>query len=595
MKTWMDYIRDIYRYSKSKFVLNILFMILDGVTGGIGILMLVPLLSLTGIAGENQLDIPFLNHALISLRSFSDSIQLAMILVIYLALVIVQALISRKLSILNTEIVQGYTKHLRDALYSNLIMAEWFFIAGKKKSDITNTFTNEISRIASGTVFFLRMISQMIVAVFQISIAFLMSVPLTVFVLICGAVIFCFMSKNFKESKKLGGSLRIINQELLSRVTEQLNGVKEVKSYGIEELQRKFFEETTEKTCQNMNRFTLLQSKSTMIYKIGAAIVISLLFYFSVIFLKIEPMALLLIVYIFARLWPLFTSFQNSIQNVLVMIPSYLSLKTLMEELKLNEEGTKSASESTYDKMISGSIRFEEVSFHYDPSDEFALKNLNFEIPVRSMTAIIGKSGEGKSTIVDLLLGLLKPTEGQITVDGILIDPSNMLRWRQSIGYVPQDPFLFNGTIRENLLRFVPAATEAEIMEALRLSVAYDFVERLPDGIDTVIGDSGVRLSGGERQRIVLARALLRNPEILVLDEATSALDNENEYKIQRAVELLSEKLTIVVIAHRLSTIQNADNIIVIDNGEIMEQGTYQELSGKKIAVLREYWSFVEK
>ena len=580
MKTWMDYIRDIYHYSRSKFVLNILFMILDGITGGVGILMLVPLLSLTGITGENQLNIPFLNHALISLRSSSVSIQLAIILVIYLVLVIFQALISRKLSILNTEIVQGYTKHLRDFLYADLIKAEWSFLARRKKSDLTNIFTNEITRIAAGTVFFLRMISQMVVAVFQISIAFIMSAPLTVFVLICGAGIFCFSGRNFRKSKKLGGALRIINQELLSHVTEQLNGVKEVKSYGIEETQRKCFEETTEKTCQNMINFTLLQSKSTMVYKIGAAVVISLLFYFSVIFLEIEPMALLIIVYIFARLWPFFTTFQNSIQNVLVMIPSYLSLKTLMEEIKSNEESIKSVSDPTVDKMVSGPIRFEEVSFQYNPADEFALRRLNFEIPVKSMTAIVGKSGEGKSTIVDLLLGFLKPTGGQMTVGGILIDQSNMLRWRQCIGYVPQDPFLFNATIRENLLRFVPAASEAEIMEALRLSAAYDFVERLPDGIDTVIGDSGVRLSGGERQRIVLARALLRKPEILVLDEATSALDNENEYKIQLAVEQLSEKLTVVVIAHRLSTIRNADKVIYIENGRILEEGSFQDLAG---------------
>ena len=578
MNSWKDYIKDICRYSRSGFIRNILFMIMDGITGGIGVLMLIPLLSLTGVTSQSTLNLPFLNDIFRSLKENSESVQLVAILTIYLTLVILQSLISRQLSVLNTEIVQGYTKYLRDNLYSVLVKTEWSFLAGKKKSDITNTFTNEISRIASGTVFFLRMISQAVIAAVQIGVAFLMSAPLTVFVLLCGAIIFLLMGKTFRESKNLGGSLRMINQELMSQVAEQLNGVKEVKSYGIEEAQQRCFKDTTEKTFRNMRNFTVLQSKSAMYYKIGAAVVISLLFYVSVVFLKIEPTALLIIVYIFARLWPIFTSFQNSIQNVLAMMPSYVSLKAMVEELRSNEEIIKSDHDHAIDKMVSSSIRFEDVSFYYEPSDEFVLKNLNFEIRVKSMTAIVGKSGEGKSTIVDLLLGLLKPTEGQITVDGMPIGQSNMRSWRSRIGYVPQDPFLFNATIRENLLRFVPTATEEEIKEALRLSAAYDFVERLPESIDTIIGDNGVRLSGGERQRIVLARALLRKPEILVLDEATSALDRENEYKIQKAVEQLSEKLTVVVIAHRISTIRNAGKIIVVENGEISEQSIYQEL-----------------
>ena len=466
-------------------------------------------------------------------------------------------------------------------MYEKLVRAEWSCFAKKKRSDITNAFTNEIVRVASGTVFFLKIISQALLAVFQLAVAFMMSVPMTGFVLLCGVLVLIYMNSTFRESKKLGGSLRLINQELLSRIMEQLNGVKEAKSYGIEEDQIASFENITEKNRRNLTDFTRLQSKTTMIYKICAAVIICLLFYTAVVFLKTEPAALLIIIFIFARLWPSFTSLQSNVQHVIAMMPSYTALKALTRDLDLHKETMNPASETAITGK-NASIQFENVGFRYDDASSFELKGLNFEILASGMTAFIGESGAGKSTIIDLLMGLLKPTEGRIMVDGVEINESNMFHWRKRFGYVPQDPFLFNSTIKENLLRFTPEATEEELMEALRLSAALEFVERLPEGTDTVIGDGGIRLSGGERQRIVLARALLRRPQILVLDEATSSLDNENEFKIQKAVESLSEKMAVVVIAHRLSTIKNADNIIIVSGGLITMQGTYEELLAKK-------------
>ncbi len=334
MRVLFDYIKNLYHYSRCKFMMNLLFMVLDGITGGIGILLLIPLLSMTGVTGQNSMDVSFLNNALQLLRQFDLSIQLLIILLLYLLLVVLESLITRKLSLLNTEIVQGYTQHLRISLYKSLLNTEWSCFVRIKKSDIANTFTNEISRIASGTIFFLRLTSQFIVAAFQIYIAFLMSVPLTFFVMVCGIAIFFYMNSTFKEAKKLGESLRLINQALLGQITEQLNGVKEVKSYGIEVAQMEAFEKITEKTRRNMLDFTKIQTKSAISYKIAAAIVISTLFYISVVFFKIEPASLLIIIYIFARLWPVFSSAQNNIQNVLVMIPAYISLQKMMKELQ---------------------------------------------------------------------------------------------------------------------------------------------------------------------------------------------------------------------------------------------------------------------
>ena len=198
------------------------------------------------------------------------------------------------------------------------------------------------------------------------------------------------------------------------------------------------------------------------------------------------------------------------------------------------------------------------------------------------MTAVVGPSGAGKSTLIDMIMGLLQPERGHILIDNIPLSQSNLLSWRKSISYVPQDPFLFNGSIRENLLMIFPEATDEQIWEALEFAAAADFVRKLPQGLDTLVGDRGIRLSGGERQRIVLARAILRKPSILVLDEATSALDTENERKIQEAIEQLKGKMTIIVIAHRLSTISNADQVIVLDKGRIIQSGEFHQLAKEK-------------
>ncbi len=577
MKTLVEYLKDLYRYSKRKCILNLVFMVLDGLTGGIGIVMLVPLLSMAGIAGKGG-GISWLGNLEGFLGRYDEILRLVIILLIYLFLVTMQALIGRELSILNSEIVQGYTKHLRVSLYRSVIEAEWACFRGKKRSDIVNSFSNEISRIAAGTINLLRIASQIIVAIFQFCVAFLMSAPMTLFVLICGVVIFRYMNSTFRASRELGASLRRINQGFMARVTEQLNSIKESKSYGIEEAQCARFNSIADETQKNLNGFARLQSKTTLIYKISAAIAVSILFFLSIVYFRIEPTALIVIVYIFARLWPSFTSFQGNYQNLLAMLPSYEALSETMADLQAHAEKLRDTSVPAQNRLRPSIIRFADVCFRYGDGGGFALKDISFEIPARSMTALVGKSGAGKSTIVDLLLGLLKPDSGAIMADDLVIDERSLQAWRREIGYVPQEPFLFNGSIRENLLMFNPGVSEEEMVEALRLSAA-EFVQELPDRLDTVIGDGGLRLSGGERQRIVLARALLRKPSLLVLDEATSSLDSESESRIQSAVETLSDKIAVFVIAHRLSTIRNADTIIVVDGGEIVERGTYAELS----------------
>jgi ATP-binding cassette, subfamily C, bacterial len=223
----------------------------------------------------------------------------------------------------------------------------------------------------------------------------------------------------------------------------------------------------------------------------------------------------------------------------------------------------------------------ERVSFAYGAGEKApAVRDLDLTIEAGKTTAIVGPSGAGKSTIADLVMGLLMPTRGRVLVDEMQLGSELMRSWREQIGYVAQDTFLFNDTVRSNLLWACPKAGEEGIWQALELAAAAGFVSELPDGLETVLGDRGVRLSGGERQRLALTRALLREPSLLILDEATSALDSENERRIQNAIDGLHGSVTILVITHRLSTIRRADVIHVLEGGRLIESGSWEALMG---------------
>jgi ATP-binding cassette subfamily B protein/subfamily B ATP-binding cassette protein MsbA len=227
---------------------------------------------------------------------------------------------------------------------------------------------------------------------------------------------------------------------------------------------------------------------------------------------------------------------------------------------------------------LKSAISFTEVSLHYDGTTTPSLVNVSFKLPRNSVTALVGESGAGKSSIADLLIGLYEPTSGQVLVDGLALQSYSLESWRKGLGVVSQDTFIFNQSILENIRYGLPQATADEVRDAAHLAQADGFISSLPQGYDTVVGERGYRLSGGQRQRIALARAILMQPEILILDEATSALDSQSERLVQEALNQFERDRTVLVIAHRLSTIVRADQIIVLEKGQVLEQGNHQEL-----------------
>ncbi len=284
---------------------------------------------------------------------------------------------------------------------------------------------------------------------------------------------------------------------------------------------------------------------------------------------------LLTLVLIFSRLIPQFLSAQQQFHHWLHALPALEETERLLAECQDAAEPADAQPPGPW--PVRTAIRLAAVSLTYTGRDRPALDGVTLTFPARTSTAIMGASGAGKSTLADVLMGLLSPDAGQVTIDGQALTGGQRRAWRHSVAYVPQEVFLFHDSIRNNLRWGWPAARDADLRQALERAAA-DFVFHLPQGLETLVGDGGVRLSGGERQRLALARALLKRPSLLILDEATSALDRENEARVRAAIEGLHGDLTLVVIGHRLATLDHADQVVVLAAGRVAAQGTWHAI-----------------
>lgn len=400
------------------------------------------------------------------------------------------------------------------------------------------------------------------------SMTFFTFIPLTIFAFIA--------LKAFKIIRPIFRNRGKINAEVTGRLTETLGGIRVIKGFNAEGQETKVFEEGVERLFQNVKQSltatAFMTSSSTFLlgiattgimgiggYKImqGELTIGDFLSFTFVLAIMIAPIVQM-------------SNIGSQLTEALAGLDRTEELMNMIPEA--NEEQRHHILQD-----IKGDIAFKNVSFAYE-EDKEVLHNINFNVRSGQVVALVGSSGSGKSTIAGLAASFLNPVSGTITIDGHDLSQVNLKSYRQHLGVVLQDEFLFEGSIRENIMFPRPNATEDQLQQAVKAAYVDEFTDRFDKGLDTLIGERGIKLSGGQRQRIAIARAILANPKILILDEATSNLDTESEALIQRSLATLTEGRTTFVIAHRLSTIRKAHQILVIENGRIAERGTHEEL-----------------
>jgi len=581
-------------YKRQAF-LNVFFNILYSLFSALSFVALIPMLDVlfgkaqpiteAPVYSGNLLDLgsygkAYLNYKVGALAGENTIWALAIVIALVLSLFLLKNLFSYLASFFITYLRNGVLKDLRNNLYKKIVNQPIAFFSDQRKGDIMSRMIGDVNEVQNSMLSALEsFIREPLTIIFSILVMLGISVKLTLFTFIFIPIAAAVISKIGKSLKKNSIAVQQEQGRFLSLIEETIGGLRVIKAFNAESIFSKRFADSSQTFNRLSNKVMNRQNLGSPMSEFLGILMIAVLLWFGGSLVLVDK----------TLEGTQFIAFMGLAYNILT--PAKAISRASYDMRRGNAAAERILEILDYDNPIkerenpvvikdfTTAITLNNVTFAY--AEQPVLTNFSLEVSKGKTVALVGQSGSGKSTIANLITRFYDVNQGAILIDGVDVKDMQTASLRKLIGVVSQDSILFNDTIKNNLLIGKPDATDEELITAAKIANAYEFINDLPEGFDTNIGDAGSKLSGGQKQRLSIARAVLKNPPIMVLDEATSALDTESERLVQNALENMMKHRTSIVIAHRLSTIQNADLIVVMQKGRIVEQGTHSELIQK--------------
>lgn len=471
-----------------------------------------------------------------------------------------------------------YVRYLQEEAFNNALEADISYFDEEGSDDILNAIVTQAEYAGRVIRYTLHAIEQGLLAAMYFLLAFILAPVLTVITAVFLGIT-TFLFRNVLDTGySIGDEVADAKEGIQSNAQAGTQGVREVKVFGLIEELKSGFGKAVDQFERNRIKLLRNQSAITNFYQLTTAVTVFVLIYLALTFSSMSVGELGVFLFAMFRLGPKVSNLNKHVYRVEGELAHLVRTQEFIEELEHNREPT--AGSRTVPESVD-TIEFDDVEFSYDSSDETVLRGVSFEFDTDDFVAFVGPSGAGKSTIASLLARMYEPDCGEIRADGVPIDEFDIQAWRSRVTIVRQDPHVFNDTLRRNVTVGNRDATQEEIEQVCAIAQVTEFLDDLPQGYDTVLGDQGVKLSGGQRQRVAIARALLKDADLLILDEATSDLDTSLEKKVHEGIEVMERDYAMLAIAHRLSTVKNADEIYTMDSGEIVESGPHEELASQ--------------
>jgi ATP-binding cassette subfamily C protein len=544
--------------------IGLALLVLGTLSEGAAIVTFLPVLQLVG-AGTTSIDLSGLDFPGAGL--LPAMVPLGALLLVIVGLTALQAIFNRSKAVYLSDLVHDFTNHHRTALFREVALARWAHVARIPRTRIEHALTGEIERLYLAAFLVLSILQNLVGLALYFVLSLAISAPMTLLSYGFGVVALMLMRPFRRLARHYGDRLQGRREGQLAAVSEFVGSLKMARSMNLEDRYLGLFSAILGQTKADARQFIRQSSIGAGLFQFAVVSGAALFIWVALAWAQLDVARIVILLLLFMRTAPRFMGIQGSVQQLLVDLPAWGAISRLRDDLQAERDPAMAGRDPA--PVPRRDIRLDRVSWRFPGESREAVSDCSLTLRAGELTVLVGPSGAGKSTLADIVMGLLEPRTGAVLVDGESLRPGQFRNWRDRTGYVAQEPFMINGTIRDNMAIAAAGPVDDErIFRALDLASA-GFVRDLPAGLDTMMGDRGTLLSGGERQRIAVARALLREPDVLVLDEATSALDWENEEALIRAIDGLRGRMTILAITHRPALIRVADAVFVMESGRV--------------------------